>query len=55
MTYVNYIVIIKKYLEILVLKWRQVSTIQPELELAQVHLCTRKYFKLSGTGSLYEK
>ena len=40
---------------ILVLKWRQVSSIELELQLAQVNLYTRKDFKSSGIGSLYEK
>ena len=40
---------------ILVLKWRQVSPIQLELQLAQVNLYTRKDFKSLGIGSLYEK
>ena len=40
---------------ILVLKWRQVSPIQLELQLAQVNLCTRKDFKSLENGSLYKK
>ena len=42
-------------LSILVLKWRQVSPIQPELQLAQVKLYARKDFKSLGIGSLYDK
>ena len=38
----------------LVLKWRQVLQIQLELQLGQVNLYSRRYFKLSGIGSLYE-
>ena len=40
---------------ILVLKWRQVSPMSLELQLAQVNLYLRKDFKSSGIGSLYEK
>ena len=40
---------------ILVLKWRQVSPIKLELQLAQVNLYTRKNFRSLGIGSLYEK
>ena len=40
---------------ILVLKWRQVSPIWLELQLARINLCTRKDFKSSGIASLYEK
>ena len=40
---------------ILVLKWRQVSPMQLELQLAKVNLYTRKDFKSLGIGSLYEK
>ena len=40
---------------ILVLKWRQVSPIWLELQLARVNLYTRKDFKSSGIASLYEK
>ena len=40
---------------ILVLKWRQVSPIQLELQLAQVNLYTRKDFRSLGIGSLYQK
>ena len=40
---------------ILVLKWRHVSPIKLKLQLAQVNLYTRKYFKSSGIGSLFEK
>ena len=40
---------------ILVLKWRQVSSILLELQLAQVNLYTWKDFKSSGIGSLFEK
>ena len=36
-------------------KWRQISTMYPELQPAQVNLYTRKDFKWSGIGSLYEK
>ena len=40
---------------ILVLKWRQVSPIWLELQLARINLYTRKDFKSSGIASLYEK
>ena len=40
---------------ILVLKWRQVSPKQLELQLAQVNFYTRKDFKSLGIGYLYEK
>ena len=40
---------------VLVLKWRQFSLMQLELQLALVNLYTRKYFKSSGIGSLYQK
>ena len=40
---------------ILVLKWRQFSPKQLELQLAQVNLYTRKDLKSSGIGSLYAK
>ena len=40
---------------ILVLKWRHVSPIKLKLQLAQVNLYIRKYFKSSGIGSLFEK
>ena len=40
---------------ILLLKWKQVSPIYLELQLAQVNLCNRKDFKSLGIGSLYEK
>ena len=40
---------------ILVLKWPQVSPIYLELQLPQVNLYTRKYFKSLGIGSLYGK
>ena len=40
---------------ILVLKWRQVSSILLELQLAQVNLYTWKDFKSSGIGPFYEK
>ena len=40
---------------ILVLKWWQVLPIQLELQLAHVNLYTRRDFKSSGIGSLYEK
>ena len=40
---------------ILGLKWRKVSPIQLELQLAQVHLYTRKDFKSLGVGPLNEK
>ena len=36
-------------------KWRQISPMYPELQLPQVNLYTRKDFKWSGIGSLYEK
>ena len=39
---------------ILVLKWRQVSPMQLELQLAQVNVYTRKDFKSLGIGSLSE-
>ena len=40
---------------ILVLKWPQVSPIYLELQLPQVNLYTREYFKSLGIGSLYGK
>ena len=40
---------------ILVLKWQDVLPIYLEQELVQVSLYTRKNFKSSGIGSLYEK
>ena len=40
---------------ILVLKWRQVTPIELELQFAQVNFYTRKDFKSSRIGSLYEK
>ena len=40
---------------ILILKRRQFLPIQLELKLAQTNLYTRKDYKLSGMGSLYEK
>ena len=43
------------YSSILVLKWRQVSPISLELQLAQVNLNPRNYSKSSGIGSLNEK
>ena len=40
---------------ILDLKWRQISPMQLELQLAQVNLDTRKDFKSLGIGALYAK
>ena len=40
---------------ILVLKWRQVSPMKLQLQLAQENLYTKKDLKSSGIGSSYEK
>ena len=44
-----------KKILILILKWRPVSPVWIELQLAQVNLSTKKDFKSSGIGFLCEK